>query len=121
MKKNNATQPMSAPARDETDDLRIRLVPLEMIEESETIPVRAPPYAYIGELASSIEAWGQTTPLFVRPTSRGTYELISGYRRYAALEQLGAETALVRIFDLTEDEACDLALDDNVAHEPLDE
>src|SRR5688500_13421553 len=113
MKNNDdSTQPIPAPEDEEPEDPQIRFVPLQMIEKSETNPMRTLPYADMNYLASSIEAWGQTTPLFVRPTSRGTYELICGYRRYAALQQVGAEAALVRIFDLTHDEACDLALND---------
>ena len=57
----------------------------------------------IDELAEDIRIRGQASAMFVYPMN-DLYKLISGYRRKAALEKLGAEHALVRIFRNLDDE-----------------
>src|SRR5687768_10892157 len=94
-----------------SDNVEIKEVLLSLIQESDRLRLRQRPYAGVDELAADIRARGQTTPLFVMPLGDGCYELISGYRRRAALELLKAQTALVRIYRrLDSEQAYDLAI-----------
>jgi ParB-like chromosome segregation protein Spo0J len=74
--------------RPQPQDASTKEVSLSLIRESDRLRLRQPPYPRIEELAAQIKEHGQTTPMFVRPL-HGLYELISGYRRRAALEKLG--------------------------------
>ena len=103
-----------------SDDVDIKEVPLSLIKESDRLRLRHRPYAGVDQLAADIRARGQTTPLFVIPELGGSYALISGYRRRAALELLKAPTALVRIFRrLDPDQAYDLAISENQDRDAL--
>jgi ParB family chromosome partitioning protein len=74
--------------------------------------LRELPLIGIPELAEDIRINGQLNPLSVRPRKE-RFELIAGCRRRAALEHLGAETALVRIVDLDDEQAYDHAVSEN--------
>lgn len=103
-----APQDIASICDGETQDLA-----LELIDESDLLRLRLPPYPSIEELADKIRRFGQTTPLFVRPKGDG-YELISGYRRRAALELIGATTAYCRVYrELSDSDAYDLAISEN--------
>jgi ParB family chromosome partitioning protein len=96
--------------RPQPADASTKEVSLSLIRESDRLRLRQPSYPRIEELAAQIKEHGQTTPMFVRLLHGGLYELISGYRRRAALEKLGISTALVRVFDVDETEAYSLAI-----------
>jgi ParB/RepB/Spo0J family partition protein len=101
------------------DDGETKYVPLGLIEECDSLRLRERPYFGIDELAEDIRIRGQTSALFVYPMN-DLYKLISGYRRKAALEKIGAEQALVRIFRTIDDEqAYDLAVSENQARDAL--
>jgi ParB family chromosome partitioning protein len=102
------------------EPVQILDLPLSHIDESDRFRLRTPPYPKLDELAQDIRAHGQTTPIFVR--SFGTqYELISGYRRFAALQMIGAKTALARVYELDDDKAFELALSENRERDALTE
>ncbi len=106
---------------DETPTVELQSLPVSKIKRSPQLKLRADPLPDIDLLAKDIEKRGQTTALFVRPKG-SNFELISGYRRMAALEKVGQKQALVRIFeDLSDDEAFDLAVSENQARESLTE
>lgn len=98
----------------------IRLIDLDLIDESDLFRLREPPYPQIDELVGSLRQIGQTTPLFVRPTSSGRYELIAGYRRRTALAAMHAPQAIVRIFEgLSDKDAYELAVSENAERDDL--
>lgn len=100
--------------------VEIRTVPLSAIIESDQLRLREPPYPHVGELGAAIQRDGQSTPLFVRPLADGQYELISGYRRRAALESIAAPAAIVRIYEgLSDAEAFSLAVSENADRKAL--
>lgn len=97
----------------------IQTLPLSAITESDQLCLRTPPFPGIEELALSIKEAGQSTPLFVRPMG-SQFELISGYRRHAALKHLKAPSALARIFrTLSDSEAYALAISENADRNDL--
>lgn len=58
----------------------------------------------IKDLAASIKAQGQLTPLIVRKQKKGGYEIAAGARRFTALKKLKHETARCKVLDLSDDE-----------------
>lgn len=97
----------------------IQNVALGLIDESDRLRLREKPYPGLEDLAASLASAGQSTPLFVRPAG-DRYELVSGYRRRAALEMLGAPSALVRIYHGLDDAAAyDLAISENADRDAL--
>ena len=56
-------------------------------------------------MIESIRKVGAITPALARPLPGGGYELISGHRRLAACQVLGAETMPVIVRELSDDEA----------------
>jgi ParB/RepB/Spo0J family partition protein len=103
-----ATQPSSMPSAND-----MQHIGLDLIDESDRLRLHFPPYRKLHELAEDIKRRGQLMPLFVRPRG-ASYELISGYRRLAALRLNHAEAAHCRIFrDLSDSEAYDIAIMEN--------
>lgn len=100
--------------------VEIEQIPLMEIAEAERFCLRERPFPAVDDLAASIREQGQTTPLFVVPREGAGFELIAGYRRFAALTSLGAPTALTRVFrGLTEEQAFALAVSENSERDDL--
>lgn len=100
--------------------VEIEQIPLMEIAEAERFCLRERPFPAVDDLAASIREQGQTTPLFVVPREGAGFELIAGYRRFAALSMLGAPTALARIFrGLTKEQAFALAVSENSERDDL--
>ncbi len=72
----------------------------------------------LAELAQSIREKGLLQPLIVRPLGEG-YELVAGERRYRAALMAGLEEVPVLIKDLSDGEALELALIENLQREDL--
>ncbi len=71
------------------------------------------------KLVKSIQKNGILQPLLVRPIDAGKYELVAGERRYRAAEQAGIEEVPVVVRDLTDEEAAEMALMENLQREDL--
>lgn len=98
----------------------IEQIPLDLVDDSELLCLRERPFPGISQLAAQIKKHGQTTPVFVRPKEDGRFELVSGYRRTAALRSIQAPTLLARIYrGLTDDEAYALAVSENADRDDL--
>jgi ParB family chromosome partitioning protein len=67
------------------------------------------------ELVSSVKQHGILQPLLVRPLGSGKYELVAGERRYRA----GLEVVPVVVRELSDDQAFQLALIENLQREDL--
>ncbi|PSF34958.1 hypothetical protein C7H19_18305 [Aphanothece hegewaldii CCALA 016] len=79
------------------------------------------PPEHIASLARSITLRGLDYPLTVRPSSskKGFYEVIKGECRYRSAQLAGLTTINVRVKDLTDEEALDEALDENLNRKDL--
>lgn len=73
----------------------------------------------IVELAESIRENGLISPVTVRPVGEG-FELVAGERRFRAHLYLEAETIPAIVRDLTDRQAADLMLVENMARDDLD-
>lgn len=71
------------------------------------------------QLAESIRIHGVIQPLLVRPAAGGTYQLVAGERRWRAARMAGLTGVPAVIKELSEQEAMELALIENLQREDL--
>ena len=71
------------------------------------------------ELANSISTHGVIQPLLVRPLADGGYQLIAGERRWRASRMAGLTEVPVVIREMSDSEAMELALVENLQREDL--
>lgn len=71
------------------------------------------------QLTASIKQHGILEPLLVRPLQQGEYELVAGERRYRAAKEVGLEAVPITVRELTDQEALQLALVENLQREDL--
>ena len=105
--------PVSRPARP------VYRIALSSIRPNPRQPRRAFSDDGIAELAQSIQQYGLLSPLVVRRTAPGEYELIAGERRLRALQLLRAEFADAVILNAPNAEAALIALIENLQREQL--
>jgi ParB family chromosome partitioning protein len=91
-----------------------RNLPLAVLSESATNPRRIFEDAALKELAESIRAQGVLSPLLVRPVTEQSFEIVAGARRYRAAQMAEAVTVPVRIVTLTDAEALEAQLIENL-------
>ena len=100
-----------------------RNLPLDALTESPNNPRRSFDDASLNELAESIKTQGILAPLVVRPVDHH-FEIVAGARRYRAAQRAGLETAPVRIVELTDAQALETSIVENLQRRdvhPLDE
>ena len=91
-----------------------RDLPLAVLTESTTNPRRIYDNAALKELAASIRIQGVLSPLLVRPLNERGFEIVAGARRYRAAQMAEADTVPVRIVNLTDAEALEAQLVENL-------
>ncbi len=74
---------------------------------------------HLHELAQSIEKKGIIQPLIVRQKKGGDYEIIAGERRWRAAQMAGVTEVPVIIRKMTDDDALEVALIENIQREDL--
>lgn len=100
-----------------------RNLPLDSLTESPNNPRKSFDEASLNELAESIKTQGILAPLVVRPVDHH-FEIVAGARRYRAAQRAGLETAPVRIVELTDAQALETSIVENLQRRdvhPLDE
>jgi ParB family chromosome partitioning protein len=91
-----------------------RNLPLNVLSESTTNPRHIFEDAGLKELADSIRAQGILSPLLVRPLTEQSFEIVAGARRYRAAQMAEAVIVPVRIVNLTDAEALEAQLIENL-------
>lgn len=71
------------------------------------------------QLAESIRQYGILEPILVRSLPKGQYELVAGERRYRAAQLAGLKEVPVVVRELSDQEASQLALIENLQREDL--
>lgn len=94
-------------------------VRLSEIEPNRNQPRKQFDDAALSELADSIKTHGVIQPLLVRPLSNGTYQLIAGERRWRASRMVGLSEIPVIIKEMSDKEAMEIALVENLQREDL--
>lgn len=73
----------------------------------------------ITALADSIREHGMLQPILVRPINSGGYQIVAGERRWRAARMLGLDEVPVNIRELSDAEAMQIALIENLQRENL--
>lgn len=73
----------------------------------------------LSELAASIKEHGVITPLIVAPIEDGRYKIIAGERRWRAARKAGIKKLPVVIKEVSQKEAAEIALIENLQREDL--
>lgn len=95
-------------------------LPLDMVRPGAFQPRQNMDEAALHELAESIRTQGIVQPVVVRATEEGgDYELIAGERRWRAAQLAGLETIPAMVRDLSDDQALEVALIENIQREEL--
>ncbi len=105
--------PREAPAK--AGPLR---VPVSEVRPSPWQPRRVFDEAALAELVESVRARGVLQPLLVRRAA-GRYELIAGERRFRAAQAAGLSEVPVQLLEVSDREALELALIENLQREDL--
>ena len=82
-------------------------------------PRTATSEAGLEELKASIKRAGVIEPVIVRPAAHGTYELVAGERRLRASQALGIQEVPAVVKTLSDKEALEFSLMENVQRENL--
>lgn len=98
----------------------VRTVPLREIEPDPGQPRKTFLEESLSELADSISQHGLLQPIAVRPQSMGGYRIVAGERRWRACRLAGLTEVPVIILDVSDQEAMELALIENLQREDLD-
>jgi ParB family chromosome partitioning protein len=98
-----------------------RRVPIEFLRPNPRNPRRDFPAAQLDELATSIKERGMIQPIAVRPVrgASDAYEIIAGERRWQAAQRAGLHDVPVVVLDVSDAEALELAIVENVQREDL--
>ncbi|MGI9387199.1 MAG: ParB/RepB/Spo0J family partition protein, partial [Methyloligellaceae bacterium] len=98
-----------------------KTVPIDQIKPSSLNPRRDFPEKELEELASSIREKGLVQPLIVRPGKAGqdAYQIVAGERRWRAAQRARLHEVPVTVKDLTDMEALEIALVENIHREDL--
>ncbi len=94
-------------------------ISLTDIEPNKNQPRKSFDEIPIAELADSIKQHGVLQPLIVRETANGRYEIVAGERRWRASRMAGLTEIPAIIRDISDSQAMELALIENLQRENL--
>lgn len=120
-------QPSVEPTTDSEDHITIKSVTQRRSDEVSIDAIKPNPdqprtnfkREELEELAASIEKDGLLQPILVRPIGKGTYQIIAGERRWQACRLANVKTVPIRIKEVDDDKALELALIENVQRSDL--
>ena len=97
---------------------------IERVRMADIVPNKEQPrrdfdLAALEQLAASIREHGVIQPLVLRPMPNGTYQIVAGERRYRASRMAGLLEVPAVVQELTDQEAMELALIENLQREDL--
>ena len=102
-----------------SEELSTSTLPINEIVPNKEQPRKTFDEAALRELADSISQHGVLQPLLVRPLPMGGYQLVAGERRWRASRMAGLKEVPVIIKELTDTEAMQLAIIENLQREDL--
>ncbi len=101
-------------------DIRIETLPLREVEPDPGQPRKTFDDETLAELSASIAEHGLLQPIAVRPKPSGGYLIVAGERRWRASRMAGLTEVPVIVKDVTDEQAMELALVENLQREDLD-
>ena len=96
-----------------------RTLPIDLIDRNPRNPRRDFREDDLEELAQSLKSHGIVQPIVVRPLANGRHEIIAGERRWRAAQRAGLHDVPVTILDVSDREALELAIVENVQRADL--
>ena len=93
---------------------KIHDIPLAEIDDFPDHPFHVKLDEDMEQLVQSVRERGVITPVILRPTEDGRYEMVSGHRRKKACELAGLTTVKAEIREMTRDEAVILMVESNL-------
>jgi ParB family chromosome partitioning protein len=102
----------------ETTATGLDSIAVDLIDPSPFQPRRAFPQATLKELADSIRTTGVVQPILLRRAD-GRYQLVAGERRWRAARLAGLEKIPAVVRDVTDEQALELSLTENLLREDL--
>ena len=109
----------SNPSKDEPKKEKVRVIPLEYIDEFPGHPFKVLDDESMHKLMNSIEEIGVQSPIVARIKEDQRYEIISGHRRVHACRMLGLKLIPAIVRDLSRDEAIIAMVDANLQREHI--
>jgi ParB family chromosome partitioning protein len=97
----------------------LRHVPIEFLHPNPNNPRKHFADGDLEELTKSIREKGLLQPLVVRQRGNGEYEIVAGERRWRAAQRAGIHEVPVLIRDLSDGEALEIALIENIQRADL--
>ena len=110
-----------APGNAEAVKSFVQEMSLDKIRPSKANPRRRTDDSALAELAANIKAHGVLQPILVRPVPRGGYEIVCGERRWRASKAAGRDSIPARIVNLSDAEALELGVIENIQREDVHE
>ena len=104
----------------ESEHAAVETLPLREIEPDPDQPRKTFDEEALGELAASIAEHGLLQPIAVRPQGLGGYSIVAGERRWRACRMAGLTEVPVVVKDVSDEQAMELALVENLQREDLD-
>jgi ParB family chromosome partitioning protein len=105
----------------EAESPLIREISLDKISPSKANPRRRTDEAALNELAENIKTHGVLQPILIRLVNSDCFEIVCGERRWRASKAAGKATIPARIVTLTDGEALELAVIENLQRENVHE
>ena len=109
----------SNPSKDEPKKEKVRVIPLEYIDEFPGHPFKVLDDESMQKLMNSIEEIGVQSPIVARIKEDQRYEIISGHRRDYCAKAVGLDTRPVIVRNYSDEEADILVVDYNINREDL--
>lgn len=97
----------------------VQTVRITEIEQNRGQPRKRFDDEALTELAESIQAHGMLQPIVVRPIGERRYQIVAGERRWRAAKRIGLSEVPVIIRELSDTEASQIALIENLQRENL--
>ena len=114
------TQEILTKQTETIDDVnRIVYLPTDKLRPFAKHPYKVIDTDEMESLVESIKSQGVLTPIVVRPTSDGAYEIVSGHRRVFACNKLGIFEVPAVVRELTREEAIVVMADSNLHRDGL--
>src|SRR5438093_1261107 len=105
----------------DTVNALVQEIGLDRIKPSKSNPRRRTDDSALADLSASIRAHGVLQPILVRPVPRGGYEIVCGERRWRASKTAGKDSIPARIVNLSDAEALELGVIENIQRENVHE
>lgn len=104
---------------EELEEEQQTMLPVSRVEPRADQPRRSFDEEALAELADSIKKYGLIQPITVRALDNGYYQIIAGERRWRAARQAGLEEIPVRVLEVDDRTAMEMALVENLQREDL--